>query len=83
MGIYLDDFFSGTTIYGNVFCAVDHGVGIGGGRDNIVQNNIFVGCTNEAIWVDQRGLSWDAGVVINTNSWLWTALRAMPYQTPP
>jgi hypothetical protein len=82
-GIYLDEFFSGTTIYGNVFCAVDQGVLIGGGRDNTVQNNIFVGCTNHAFYVDQRGLISEAYSISDTNSFLWTELYAMPFQTPP
>ena len=83
IGIYLDDFFSGTTVYGNVFCAMDRGVLIGGGRDNIVQNNIFVAITNVAITVDQRGLSWGASLISNTNSYLWTELYDMPFQTQP
>jgi len=83
VGIYLDDLFSGMTIYGNIFCSVDYGVLIGGGRDNIVQNNIFVGCPSGAVYADQRGLEWDAYLIANTNSSLWTKLYAMPYQTPP
>lgn len=82
-GVYLDDFCSGTTVFGNIFCSVDGGVVIGGGRDNIVRNNIFVGCTNCGIYADQRGLSWSATYITNTNSALWTELNAMPYQVPP
>lgn len=80
-GLYLDDFFSGSTIFGNVFCNVDQGVLIGGGRDNTIQNNIFVGCTNFAIRADQRGLTWDAALISNTNSVLWSSLYAMPFQS--
>jgi hypothetical protein len=83
IGLYLDDYFSGSTVFGNIFCAVDHGLLIGGGRDNTVQNNIFAGCTNYAIHVDQRGLGWESSSITNTNSSLWTKLKAMPYQTPP
>jgi tetratricopeptide (TPR) repeat protein len=47
-GIRLDDAISGTLIYGNVFwrCADGHfgGVQIHGGKDNIVDNNLFVDC---------------------------------------
>ena len=81
-GIYLDDFFSGTIVYGNILDNVDRGVLVGGGRDNTIQNNIFFGCTNMAIDVDQRGLSWDASLISNTNSYLWTKLYALPFQTP-
>jgi hypothetical protein len=83
VGVYLDDLFCGTTIYENIFSAVDHGVFIGGGRDNIVQNNIFVGCADWAIKVDQRGLDWESGFITDNNSVMWAELYAMPYQTPP
>lgn len=47
-GIRLDDAISGTLIYGNVFwrCADGNfgGVQIHGGKDNIVDNNLFVDC---------------------------------------
>jgi hypothetical protein len=82
-GVYLDDYMSGVTIFGNVFCAVDQGVYIGGGRDNIVANNMFVDNDIYAIQVDQRGFSWDQSRISNTNSALWSSLKAMPYQTPP
>jgi hypothetical protein len=83
VGVYLDDFFSGTTVFGNIFCAVDHGIEIGGGRDNNVRNNIFAGCTSCAIEGDQRGLYWEANLVTNDNSALWTDLNSTPYQVPP
>ncbi|NLS97240.1 MAG: hypothetical protein GXX96_34310 [Planctomycetaceae bacterium] len=47
-GIRLDDFISGVLIYGNVFYRSAGGrfgaVQIHGGKDNIVDNNLFVGC---------------------------------------
>jgi len=47
-GIRLDDAISGTLIYGNIFwrCADGNfgGVQIHGGKDNIVDNNLFVDC---------------------------------------
>jgi parallel beta-helix repeat protein len=82
-GIYMDDCWSGTTIFGNVLCNTDGGVVINGGRDNLVQNNIFVGCTTEAIYAAQPGFTYDASLITNTNSQLWTNLYAMPYQSPP
>jgi hypothetical protein len=82
-GVYLDDYMSGTTVFGNIFCAVDQGVYIGGGRDNIISNNVFAGNAVYAIQADQRGFSWDRSSISNTNSSIWTSLRAMPYQTPP
>ena len=62
---------------------MDYGVVINGGRDNIVQNNIFVGCTNSAIAATQTAFAWDASEISDTSSSLWTSLWAMPFQTPP
>jgi hypothetical protein len=85
-GVYLDDGTSGTTVYGNVFCNVDHGVFVNGGHNNVVMNNIFVDCTNYNIgsmaafglqvnqWITQRS---------DLTNQLTTRLQAMPYQTPP
>jgi hypothetical protein len=56
MGVYLDDCASGTTIFGNVFYKVTRAAFIGGGRDNTVENNIFVDC-EPAVDLDARGLS--------------------------
>jgi len=47
-GVRLDDMISGVTIYGNIFerCGALHfgGVQIHGGKDNVVENNIFYKC---------------------------------------
>jgi hypothetical protein len=58
-GIYLDDLFSSATVRGNVFHQVLRSVFIGGGRDNIVENNVFVDCP-KAILLDARALGWCA-----------------------
>lgn len=55
--VYLDDFNSGTNVFGNVIYAVATGVLIGGGRDNNIQNNIFINCRVTAIHIDARGLT--------------------------
>lgn len=42
-GVYLDDYSSGTTIYGNIIArTMSGGVCIHGGQNNVVENNIFV-----------------------------------------
>ncbi len=56
-GIYLDDLFSSATLSGNLFCQVTYPVFIGGGRDNLVENNVFVDCP-KAVQVDARALGW-------------------------
>lgn len=75
-GIYLDDCSSGTTVYGNVIYRVPlAGVMIGGGRDNLVENNIFVDCI-PALHIDAR---WD------TYPWdyMKDLLEKMNYRQPP
>lgn len=57
VGVYLDDMFASATIFGNVFHQVTSAAFIGGGRDNSIENNIFVDC-NPALHIDDRALNW-------------------------
>ncbi len=52
-GIYLDDANSGATVRGNVFYQVLRPVFVGGGRDTLVENNVFVDCP-QAFHMDAR-----------------------------
>ncbi|HKJ90471.1 MAG TPA: right-handed parallel beta-helix repeat-containing protein, partial [Oceanipulchritudo sp.] len=56
-GVYLDDFTSGTDVFGNVFLRAGRAAFIGGGRDNRIQNNLFIEC-EPSVQIDGRGLSW-------------------------
>lgn len=78
VGVYLDDQFSGTLIYGNLFRKVTRAAMIGGGRDCTIENNIFVDCV-PSIHVDARGLGWAADGLAG----LRASLAAMPYETAP
>jgi hypothetical protein len=73
-GIRLDDAISGTLIYGNVFerCSTgEHGFGavqIHGGKDNIVDNNLFVDCAaamSFTFWDDRRWRNYVAPQMTN------------------
>ncbi len=55
MAVYLDDCASGVAVYGNLFYQLQRGVFIGGGRDNLVENNLFIKC-NPSVPIDGRGL---------------------------
>jgi parallel beta-helix repeat protein len=57
MSVYLDDQWCGTTISSNIFEGKGTGILIGGGRDNTVENNVFVG-KDPAFHIDQRGKGW-------------------------
>ncbi len=79
VGVYLDDMFCGTTIYGNVFYKVTRAALIGGGRDCRVENNVFVDC-NPALHIDARAMGW-AGYHVGTT--MKQRLDAMPIRRPP
>ncbi len=79
--VYLDDAASGITIFGNVFYKAGRAAFIGGGRDNTIENNIFVDCS-PAVHVDARGLGWMKPAVVD-NGTLPVRLKKMPYKQPP
>lgn len=82
VAVYLDDFQSGTTIFGNIFHNVNVGVNVGGGRDNLIENNIFFGCSR-SIHVDARGLTWAKYYFDGSNTVLFDRLAAINYTAPP
>ncbi|MDD5705233.1 MAG: right-handed parallel beta-helix repeat-containing protein [Kiritimatiellae bacterium] len=81
-GVYLDDCFSGTRIYGNVFSNASMAVLLGGGRDNVVENNIFSDCL-PALHVDARGKGWAKSWFTGQDSTLFDGLKAVHPEQPP
>lgn len=79
MGVYLDDMLCGTTVFGNIFVNVTRAAFIGGGRDNIVENNVFVDC-EPAVHVDARAMGWAS---YNVETTMKERLMAVPYKQPP
>jgi hypothetical protein len=79
VGVYLDDALCGTTIYGNIFQRVTNAAFIGGGRDNIVENNIFIDC-NPAVHIDARAMGWMRYHIDDT---LKPRLLQVPYKESP
>lgn len=77
-GIYLDDMFCSATIFGNVFYKVPRAAFIGGGHDNVVDNNIFVDC-KPALHVDARMMGWAAASVPIMKQ----RLEEVPYKEEP
>jgi hypothetical protein len=79
VGVYLDDMLCGTMIIGNIFYRVTAAAFIGGGRDNVIENNVFVDC-DPAVHVDARAMNWAAYHVGTT---MTERLLEMPYAQPP
>ena len=78
IGVYLDDCFSSADISGNVFYDVATAILIGGGRDNIMTNNMFIRC-GRAFSIDARGLGWAKGVGVFATK----ELIDLNYREPP
>ena len=77
-GIYLDDMFSGTQLHGNILCRVSQGFSLGGGRDLLATNNVFVDCPR-AIRLDARATGWAAFTMPDVIA----GLESMPYRAEP
>jgi len=72
--IYFDDQLSGMKAIGNIFYKVNRPFLIGGGKDNIISNNIIID-SYQPIYLDNRGLTWSA----NDQDRLINGLKSMPY----
>ncbi|MEX1049489.1 MAG: right-handed parallel beta-helix repeat-containing protein [Akkermansiaceae bacterium] len=81
MAVYLDDAASGTTVSGNIFYKASRAVFIGGGRDNTVENNVFVEC-EPSVHLDARGLGWMHNHVA-PDGVMTQRLKELPYQSSP
>jgi hypothetical protein len=82
MAVYLDDWGSGFTVFGNVFYKSGRSAMIGGGRDNTIENNIFIECT-PSVHVDARGLSWASYFFDGTQPMMFDSLKAYKYREAP
>ena len=51
----LDDHTSGVAVYGNILSQADTGINLGGGKDNVVTNNISINCTT-SVSLGSRGI---------------------------
>lgn len=79
--VYLDDQASGITVRGNLFERVDEAVFIGGGRDNLVEDNKFIDVAT-AIHLDARGKKSQKTTTDNSNGTLLKRLTEVPYNQP-
>ncbi len=77
--VYLDDMYSGTTVHGNVIYAVPRAMLIGGGRANILENNVMIDCP-QSIRLDNRGMGW---ATPEEGDSIMKRLGTVPYQEEP
>ena len=83
MGVYLDDAASGATIHRNVFFKAKRAILIGGGRDNLVTENVFAFC-EPSIHIDARGIGWARNYIVRGGAWeMYRKLREVAYDEEP
>ncbi|MBO5646997.1 MAG: hypothetical protein J6S59_07755, partial [Clostridia bacterium] len=82
-----DDALSGQTAYGNIIIRAGHfGFLIGGGRDNLVRDNLIIDSGSAAIHYDSRTYDgffldgWYREAVSTENSGQWLTLTGVPYR---
>lgn len=72
-GIYLDDMVSDQHVYGNVLVDIKGcGIGIGGGKYNIIENNLIIKCGSVPITTDSRGLGFAENHTRYPGGTMWT-----------
>ena len=86
-GIYLDDAVSGHQIYGNLLINIpSNSIHVGGGRDNVITNNIIVNPGNNALRFDDRAREgalengWFTHAYVGSGD-MWEALYSSPWQS--
>ena len=87
-GVRLDDMISGVTIFGNIFerCGAQHfgGVQIHGGKDNLIENNLFYNClaaVSFSHWAEERWLQQLESPVIKKKIYEDVDIRSDLYQS--
>lgn len=81
IGIYLDDFASGTTVEHNLLQNTIRGIAIGGGRDNRIENNVIRNSI-APIQMDARGLSWARDQIEGENSRISILCKSVLSESP-
>jgi hypothetical protein len=82
MAVYLDDCTCGTEVYGNVFYRASWAAMIGGGRDNTIENNVFVEC-GPSVHVDARATNWASFWFNGKDPTLIDGLNEVHFDKPP
>lgn len=83
IGIYLDDMASGVEMYGNVLHDIDLAVMIGGGRSNVLRDNLILNC-NRSLQLDARSKPGEWAEKHSTEGQVMhQRLQAMPIASEP
>lgn len=81
--VYFDDSSSSTHVYGNVMYKIGRAVLIGGGRDNIFENNVIVD-SGLAVHIDNRSEGWAHECQVHGGDHrMYEKLKAVHHDQPP
>jgi hypothetical protein len=80
-GIYLDDQAAGVMVRDNIFLRVQEPVFLGGGRDNVIQGNLFYKTPKPAaVHLDARGIEGAKAQTLDPKGPYQKSLDAVPYK---
>jgi hypothetical protein len=82
-GIYLDDMAAGIEVSENIIANSPSGILVGGGRNNIIKNNLIINVPLASIIYDSRAMGWAKYHVKKYSGIMWQRLYAMPYDKSP
>lgn len=82
-GVYLDDQASGIVVRNNKIYKTLVGVFIGGGRDNVVEDNEIYDSGAASVHLDARGLGWQKGMTNDPNGPLRKKLKEFSFKGSP
>lgn len=74
--VYMDDYYSGTSVTGNIFAQLQFGVNSHNGRNHTVRNNVFYDVHDPAHFAG--GSDWG-----KENATFMAQIQSVPYTTPP
>jgi parallel beta-helix repeat protein len=81
-GLYLDNYTSNSTVYGNIVVRARNGMQIHAGSNNMIENNIFVNCLRNIVFMDSIStqLYWNDMKGFMVGNWI---ARNIFYQVAP
>ncbi len=82
-GIYLDDMASGIEVSQNIVMDTGAGLLIGGGRSNVIKDNVIINCPLKSLVFDARAhaTDWAAEHVKKPDGTMWKRLNEMPFKS--
>lgn len=82
-GIYLDDMASGIEVSENIIADSPSGILVGGGRSNLIKDNLMVNCPKASVIFDARATGWAGNHIVKRTGTMWVNLDEIPFNNTP